>query len=45
MNIYALQRIMGHSDLQVLKRYLALVDDDLMQAHRQHGSVDNLFSN
>ncbi len=44
MNIYALQRIMGHSDLQVLKRYLALTDDDLMQAHRQHGAVDNLYA-
>ena len=43
MNVYALQRIMGHSDLQILKRYLALVDDDLTQAHRQHGTVDNLY--
>lgn len=43
MNVYALQRIMGHSDLQILTRYLALVDDDLRQAHRQHGAIDNLY--
>lgn len=42
MNIYALQRIMGHSDLTILQRYLALVDDDLQTAHQHHGAVDNL---
>ena len=40
MNVYALQRIMGHSDLTVLRRYLALVDDDLLEAHQQFGAVD-----
>ena len=28
MNIYALEQIMGHSDLQILRRYLALVEED-----------------
>ncbi|MBW7886169.1 MAG: tyrosine-type recombinase/integrase [Caldilineaceae bacterium] len=44
MNVYALQRIMGHSDLSVLRRYLALVDDDLQEAHRHYGAVDKLFA-
>ena len=42
MNIYALQRIMGHSDLSVLRHYLSLVEDDLQEAHRSFGAVDNL---
>jgi len=40
MNIYALQRLMGHSELTVLQRYLALVEQDLQQAHRKCGAVD-----
>lgn len=41
MNIYALAALMGHSDLTVLRRYLALVDADLQQAHARHGPVDS----
>lgn len=44
MNIYALQRIMGHADLSVLRRYLALLDDDLREAHQKFGAVDHLLS-
>jgi len=43
MNIYALQQIMGHADLTVLRRYLALVQEDLEDAHRKHGAVDNML--
>ncbi len=43
MNIYILQRIMGHADLQVLRTYLALVEDDLRQAHKQSSPVDNIL--
>lgn len=44
MNVYALQRIMGHSDLTVLRRYVALVDDDLQAAHQRFGAVDNMLA-
>lgn len=44
MNIYALQQIMGHSDLAVLRRYLALVEEDLHEAHREHGAVDRMLA-
>jgi site-specific recombinase XerD len=40
MNVYALQRLMGHADLQILRRYLALVDEDLQLAHQKYGAVD-----
>ena len=41
MDVYSLQKLMGHADLQVLRRYLAQTTEDIQQAH-QHGSpVDN----
>jgi site-specific recombinase XerD len=41
MSIYELQHLMGHADLQVLRRYLAITEQDTEQAHRRAGSVDN----
>lgn len=43
MNVYALQRLMGHADLQVLRQYLALVESDLQAAHAQYGAVDRIL--
>lgn len=40
-NIYALQRIMGHSDLKMMRRYLALAQADCEAAHRVASPVDN----
>lgn len=42
MDVYSLQRLMGHEDLTVLQRYLALASSDIETAHRKHGVVDNL---
>ncbi|MBX2997773.1 MAG: tyrosine-type recombinase/integrase [Caldilineaceae bacterium] len=42
MDIVTLQRLLGHSDLGVINRYLALVDDDLRRSHTQFGVVDNM---
>lgn len=44
MNVYALQQIMGHADLTMLRRYLALTESDLAHAHREHGPVDTTLS-
>lgn len=41
MDIYALQRLMGHEDLKTLRRYLSLTQDDVEKAHSEHGAVDN----
>ncbi|MCO6453472.1 MAG: tyrosine-type recombinase/integrase [Caldilineales bacterium] len=41
MNVFVLQRLMGHADLTVLRQYLALVQDDLATAHHRFGPVDN----
>jgi integrase/recombinase XerD len=43
MSVYHLQAIMGHNDLEVLRRYLALVEADSQDAHRRFGAVDNML--
>lgn len=41
-DVATLQRIMGHSDLRVINRYLKLMDEDLRKAHQQYSPVDNM---
>jgi len=43
MSIYHLQSMLGHSDLSVLRKYLALVEGDLEEAHKNHGAVDHML--
>jgi site-specific recombinase XerD len=43
MNIYVLAKLMGHSDITVLKQYLDLVEDDLATAHQKFGPADMLL--
>jgi integrase/recombinase XerD len=40
VDVYSLQALMGHADLQVLKRYLKLTGADLKAAHHQGGPVN-----
>ena len=42
MDVYSLQKLMGHADLQVLRRYLRQTDADLQEAHlkKQPGRQD-----
>jgi site-specific recombinase XerD len=40
VDVFALQKLMEHSDLQVLRRYLAQTDQDIQTAHMLGGSVD-----
>jgi integrase/recombinase XerD len=41
VDVFALQKLMGHSDLQVLRRYLAQTDQDIQAAHMRGGPVDS----
>lgn len=41
MNIYVLQEILGHSTLDMVKRYLALAQTDLDDAHKKASPVEN----
>jgi site-specific recombinase XerD len=40
VNIFALQKLMGHSDLTVLRRYLAQTEVDIEEAHMLGSPVD-----
>ncbi len=40
-SIYALQAILGHSSLDMVKRYLAIVQSDIENAHKQASPMDN----
>ena len=42
VDIFSLQRLMGHADLQVLRRYLAQTDQDTREAHQKGSPVDGL---
>ena len=40
MDIFALQKLMGRSDLQILRRYLVQTDGDIRAAHMRGSPVD-----
>lgn len=42
VDVITLSRLMGHSGLTVLRRYLAQTDDDLRVAHARSSPVDNI---
>jgi integrase/recombinase XerD len=44
VDIFSLQKLMGHATLDVLRRYLALLDDDARAAHAKGGPVDRLLN-
>ena len=43
VDIFSIQKLMGHSDLETLKRYLALVEDDIREAHALGSPVDGML--
>lgn len=43
INPLHLQALMGHSSLEMTRRYIQMVDDDLMQAHKEHGPIDHFL--
>ena len=40
-DIFSLQHLMGHTDLQVLRRYLAQTTEDLQIAHQKYSPVEH----
>ncbi|MHB0858012.1 MAG: tyrosine-type recombinase/integrase [Anaerolineae bacterium] len=43
MDLHSLRLLMGHSDLTVLQRYLALGAEDIARAHAAHSPADRLL--
>lgn len=43
VDIYSLQLLMGHADLQILRRYLKLTQTDTLEAHIRGGPVEKLI--
>ncbi len=43
MNLIQLQAMMGHSSLEMTRKYIQMIDEDLIEAHKAHGPIDNLF--
>jgi site-specific recombinase XerD len=43
MNPLQLQALLGHTTLDMTRRYIQMVDEDLVNAHREHGPIDNIL--
>jgi site-specific recombinase XerD len=43
MNLFHLQSLLGHSTLEMTRRYAQLVTTDIQEAHRISGPIDNLL--
>ena len=43
MDVYHLRAILGHADLQMAQRYLALLKEDIIQAHQRASPVDRMI--
>jgi len=45
VDIFSLQKLMGHSDIQILRRYLQQTEEDIRSAHQLGGPVSQLLGN
>lgn len=43
IDLFALQGLMGHSTIDMLKHYIGLSDEDLQRAHGLHSPVDHML--
>ena len=43
MNVIQLQGLLGHLTLEMTRRYVQMVEDDLGEAHKEHGPIDRFL--
>lgn len=43
MDVLHLQAMLGHASVDMVGYYAQMVDDDLLQAHKQHSPIDKIF--
>ncbi|MCB2180197.1 tyrosine-type recombinase/integrase [bacterium] len=43
MNLIELQAMLGHSSLDMTRKYIQMIDEDLIEAHRAHGPIDSFL--
>ncbi|MDF1519293.1 MAG: tyrosine-type recombinase/integrase [Brevefilum sp.] len=43
MNLIQLQAMMGHSSLEMTRKYIQMLDEDLVEAHKAHGPIDSFI--
>jgi integrase/recombinase XerD len=43
MNVLHLQSLLGYSNLEMTRRYVQMVKDDLSEAHKEHGPIDRFL--
>ncbi len=43
LNVFTLKALLGHSELKTTLKYVTLLDEDLLEAHRQAGPIDSLL--
>jgi integrase/recombinase XerD len=43
MDLFGLQLLLGHSSLQMVRIYAHQTDEDLQEAHRRSGQIDNVI--
>lgn len=44
-NIFDLQKILGHTSLEMVKKYLNLLDEDIREQHKKYSPLDSLLPN
>jgi integrase len=43
MNVLHLQSLLGHSTLEMTRRYVSMVIEDLGESHKEHGPIDRFL--
>lgn len=43
MNLIQLQAIMGHSSLDMTRKYIQMLEEDIIEAHKEHGPIDTFI--